>query len=972
MFGWMAKGRACVALAGVWAMWAMLWSSGVAAQWLDPDRDWRTAETPHFRIHFEGEARAVAQRTGEIAERAYALLSPEFNWTLRDRVDVVLYSGVDLPNGFASPLPFNRSGIFLAAPREGELLERSDWMELVLLHELTHVFHLDKAQGAPAVMRRIFGRLVWTFPNALQPPWLVEGLAVQSESRVGNGLGRLHSPWFEAQMRDERNRGFISLRELNANGRRLPLNRNYLYGAYFFDYLTRTYGAEAAARHVAWYSQQLLPFRVNNSTYVVTGKPMDVVWAEFLADLTKQVDQRSAALRAVPQQVGETLTKSDWNMDALKITPSGVIYAVTDDGINAPVLQRYGKSEAKQNLVTLHEQAQIDVRADGAVLIAQPEMCDSYELMFDLYQWSETHGLQRMTRCQRYLKGVWLGTEGQIVAVRNDRGGMTHLELFDSSTQTAKVLVAGEAARSWLDVAAMPDGRAVVALSKRGGVFSVVRIDIASGAQTLLYRDNAPVNHLHVAHDGALIFVSSRDGVPNVWRQGRIGEKGGDKNGEKGVEVLQRLTHAHTAVVQFGGMAQDGTLALGTLDTGRVQLRQMRGDAAVQAQESRPALAASAAATSVTDVASALPPAAQPVNLSAERDYSPLPSLRPRAWWPVLFSERGMLNVGVSLFGADALGLHNYLLTPYVEVTEGELLGIAEYSWRQRHFVAVKRELKVRRWTGGRGDQEPLEYERISRGQWISLARMERIERSLAVGLGAALSRRDGIVIDGLARREEDERVAALVALYDSRRGGVLSEGPSRGQQAQLFYESYRPFRDADRSPYSGGVVRALWDGYLPLGRTVLAAHWVEGRGQVGRTENFVLGGESSHFESLAPTLNDRDIGLRGYPRGAPGMFAANARRVTVEWRTPLADVDRHLMVPPIGMNRISAAVFYEAGGVWNNGGGPQDWLRSTGVEALTEVRLGYLLPVQLRIGVARGLDAAGETRTYVLAGRAF
>ncbi len=936
-------------LAGVMAFW----TSSANAQMLDPGRVWRTAETAHFRIHFEDEARPAALRVGDIAERAHLVLARELSWTPKDKVDVVLYSGVDYANGFASPLPFNRTGIFLAAPTQGELLDRSEWLELVLLHELTHVFHLDKAHGAPAGLRQVFGRLVWTFPNALQPSWLVEGLAVQSESRAGNGAGRLRSAYFEAQLRDERKRGFISLREINADGRRQPVNRNYLYGAYFFDYLTRQYGADAAARHVDWYSRQVWPFRVHNSTVAVTGKQMDQVWAAFLADLEQQVQQRSAALLATPEQVGLALAAPWREVEALDMAPNGDIYVVAHDGISAPVLQRYpsGGGQA-QKLTPLHAQARIDVRADGAVLIAQPEVCGGYEVMFDLYQWTPGAGLQRLTQCQRYIAAAWLGAEGQVVALRNDRAGLTQVELYDSRSGSTRVLVAGEATRHWIDVAAAPDGQSVALIGKQAGAFSLVRLDLDTGAQTVVHTDAQPITRPHVADTGALTFISSSDGAPNLWRLAHAN--------------LVRLTHAHTAVLHFGGVAKDGTAVLGTLEGGQVQLRVLPTAPAEQGS----AEPAAAAAVTAPPAPVLLQTLVQPVALSDERDYCALPSLRPRAWWPVLFSSHGTFSVGASLFGSDALGLHHYLVTPYVEVTQKEFLGMAEYAWRNRHFVALQRELNVRRWTDQNGNQDPLEYERVGSAQWMSLARSVQLERSAAVGVGAVLSRRDGVVVDGATTREMDERLAAVVALYDSRRAGALSAGPSRGQQVQLFYETYRPFKDTQRSAYTGEVVRLLWDGHLALGRSVLSAHWVEGRGQAGRTENFDLGSEVGSIETLAPQLNERDVSLRGYRQGAAGLSAANARRVTVQWRTPLADIDRHAMVPPVGVNRVSGAVFYEAGGVWDHGGGPQRWLRAVGAEVVTEFKLGYLLPLQVRFGVARGLDTPGETRAYVVAGR--
>src|SRR5439155_13804122 len=121
--------------------------------------------------------------------------------------------------GLASTLPFNYSAVFLSPPDEGELLQNREWLELVLTHELTHIVHLDKAHGGPYSARRIFGRLAFLFPNALQPRWIVEGLAVYAESDAANGYGRLGQSQFEGMMRAEAARGLRSLRELNADGR---------------------------------------------------------------------------------------------------------------------------------------------------------------------------------------------------------------------------------------------------------------------------------------------------------------------------------------------------------------------------------------------------------------------------------------------------------------------------------------------------------------------------------------------------------------------------------------------------------------------------------------------------------------------------------------------------------------------------------------------------------------------------------
>jgi outer membrane protein assembly factor BamA len=121
----------------------------------------------------------------------------------------------------------------------------------------------------------------------------------------------------------------------------------------------------------------------------------------------------------------------------------------------------------------------------------------------------------------------------------------------------------------------------------------------------------------------------------------------------------------------------------------------------------------------------------------------------------------------------------------------------------------------------------------------------------------------------------------------------------------------------------------------------------------------------------LLPVLNQRDFALRCYTTGTPELIGHRARLATLEWRTPLADIDRHLIVPPVGINRVALNVFFDAGAAWDQGTAPH-YHRGVGAELMTEPRIGYLFGLQARIGAAKGLDATGSTKIYLRAGRAF
>jgi len=79
------------------------------------------------------------------------------------------------------------------------------------------------------------------------------------------------------------------------------------------------------------------------------------------------------------------------------------------------------------------------------------------------------------------------------------------------------------------------------------------------------------------------------------------------------------------------------------------------------------------------------------------------------------------------------------------------------------------------------------------------------------------------------------------------------------------------------------------------------------------------------------------------------------ARVTTIEWRTPLADIDRHFMVPPLGINRVALNLFADVG-----------------AEVVSEPRFGYIVGTSLRAGVAKGLDPTGSTKIYLRIGRSF
>ncbi len=927
-----------------------LFSHLAPAQVADPWKDWLSADSAHFRVHYRTEHRVQAERAARAAERAYPRITQLLKWEPRGRTEIVLFNEYDLPNGYATPLPYNVIGVFLAPPDDAELLDNSDWLDLLLTHEFTHTVHLDKVRATPSVLQTIFGRVPWFFPNVFQPGWAVEGLAVNTESDVASGRGRLRGPVFEAWLRAQAPKGFPSLAELNADGRTLPVNKAYLYGAYFYDFLGRRYGPDAIFKYVEQYSGNIVP-RLHSNPREITGKTLDLLWDEFLIDLRQRVDERSDALRRQPEAIGHRLIGPLFEIGSVAALPDGAALAVLDDGLGATELVKLGPDGTRKLLSKVHPGTHIDVAPNGRVLLTQADVCNSRYLAYDLYRLEADNSKTQLTSCARLRRAV---QAGEAIAALHQDGGRTRLLLLDGAGREQRVLLAPPPDTDLIDLAATPDGRKLSVIVKREGDWQVQQIDLdrSDAPPRVLFSHNAPLHGLRHGPVG-LEFIAVSDGVYNVWRLD------GDS--------LVRLTHSHTSVVAQAGTQADGALWLSVIAADGYELRRLSGAAPLQrvAVRGGPALGGAPASATAT--------AGTEGGLSEGRSYLALRSLYPRSWLPAISFDRGLQAFGASTFGADALGWHQYAAAVQWETTQHELLGSVEYLFIGQHHLALQRSLTAKAWVddGDDGERTTL-YERHTKAQWLSAFPLVKRDRALIFGIGAALDRVDSVLVDtATTTRPRDERLAAAVVEFDTSAGNWWSEGNNRGQRSSLLYETYKPFARNDGTGYDGDVLRLDLRGFVPLGRSVLALRHTEARAR-GRTEPFQLGGATDVQLQLGLALNDREIALRGYRGDEAVLRGTDARVTSIEFRTPLADIDRHFMSPPLGINRLSAAAFFDIGGAWTDGNRPLHYQRGVGVELLGEVKLLYALGLHLRVGVARGLDEPKGTRGYLSLGRPF
>ena len=201
-----------------------------------PDESWRSLETTHFRVTFPEGMDLLARRAAARAEVAFEALSEVFLDPPGGLIELLLTDHTETSNGFATAVPYNRIVVFLRPPMEGAPLSHfDDWMELIITHELVHVFQLDHTGPIGSLFRSVLGRWEagWpAFPNFDLPRWTTEGLATYYESSL-TAAGRLRGSYIDMVLRTavlEDN--FESVDQVTGNSPNWPSgNRAYVYGA---------------------------------------------------------------------------------------------------------------------------------------------------------------------------------------------------------------------------------------------------------------------------------------------------------------------------------------------------------------------------------------------------------------------------------------------------------------------------------------------------------------------------------------------------------------------------------------------------------------------------------------------------------------------------------------------------------------------------------------------------------------------
>lgn len=643
-----------------------------------PWKDWRTIETATHRLHFTADLEQVARDVASRIEGIDSAITRIVGSNARKPIDVVIDDPYGISNGYALPFLDRPVTVWWATPPDprSDIGNFTSWSELLAIHELTHLAHLNRPSRNP-FLRRLWSVLPANIgPVARKSPrWVFEGYATLVEGQI-SGTGRPNNAWRPAILRQWAIEGNLpTYAELSMSGDFNGGDFAYLSGSAYLEWLQKREG-DSSLVHV-W---RRLSARQNRGFVTafggVFGDGPGALYGLHTAELTRDAMAAKATLERAGLVEGELVQRLSWLTGDPAISPDGqrvvialrdrerptrvVVWKTAPEAEDTAVARRRQQLQAKDpedvpdrrfypipkrpEKVLLSEQGRAYqmprwFRDNRHVLVTRWVPRGDGSLSPALYVWdTETGTTQRITRPVGVLHGDPHPTEN-IAAAMQCHWGHCDVVRVDLARGVMTTLLEGNARLTYYRPRWSPDGTRILASIAENGRWRVVVADRNGKVmRTVDPDDGANRYDADWISNDSIVVVSELGGIPNL-EVIRVGENG--------ARTLTRLTGA--AVAPSVNRA-DGSIWFLSMHSRGLDLRRMPAGAT----SADSALTIDDARFGWAGVRTARPAEVSASPIGPTRRYGGGP--RHSRWVPSFFGSADGIGGALSIYDGDIVG----------------------------------------------------------------------------------------------------------------------------------------------------------------------------------------------------------------------------------------------------------------------------------------------------------------------------
>jgi hypothetical protein len=249
----------------------------------------KTMATDKFMVYYrsgmEDEALHALQVLEHYRPRLEQMVGNDY-----PRAAIKLEDMGNLVNGFANPVG-NVIGLYMYPPTSDELAFGEDWFQIVASHEYIHQLQLSHESGLPAILRTLFGNILYV--QLHQPMWMTEGITVYGESKLSEHAGRMNSGYYSAIISAlARENKLPSPTKASYYSSDTPLAHYYVFGGSFHRFLAERFGEDKFtdlyrdnSSRIAAYTNGVTPALALDPAFRnAYGMSLDSLWALWQAD----------------------------------------------------------------------------------------------------------------------------------------------------------------------------------------------------------------------------------------------------------------------------------------------------------------------------------------------------------------------------------------------------------------------------------------------------------------------------------------------------------------------------------------------------------------------------------------------------------------------------------------------------------------------------------------------------------------